>query len=237
MKTSALTIPERLSLVTAAKAVIQRNDQDDQYPKSILSMLDPIKDEHLLLYLTDHAFDTYRQAVMQALFSDIPIIIEECEKIEQSENAKDSKEIKGRRKIEESGNAEGSKVNKESRNAEGSKKNVRSGNAEGNGNNEEAAYDSVNMRLKILDEKLATMRPDVKTIFETLSSGKDVTVYYSYIHPQTREQIFVRKFDVDGHSAQRRAALAYEVNMYLPFPEYIDWEISLLKGMKENTPS
>ena len=84
MKTSALTIAERLSLVTAAKAVIQRNDQDDQYPKSILSMLDPIKDEHLLLYLTDHAFDTYRQAVMQALFSDIPMIIEECEKIEAS---------------------------------------------------------------------------------------------------------------------------------------------------------
>lgn len=180
MRTGTLTTAERLALVTAAKDIIQCDDPEAAlFPEDIMASLDHINEERLFAHLMDHAFDTYRKPVVQALFSDIPVITEECERIDESD------------------------------------------------------LTSVGACLNALDVKLANIRPNVKELFDILSAGKNVTVISSYIHPKTRELIYTRKFDVNGSSAQRRAALAYEVNMYAGFPEFIDWEIRLLEGMME----
>ena len=180
MKNSSLTNAERLALVMAAKMVIETNlqDPDQSYPEDVVMMLDLINDDHLASYLTESISDHIRKPVMQALFADFPIVLEEIETQDEAFN--------------------------------------------------------INDYLKALEEKIGARRLTVRELYSALCTGKNATVTSQHINKNTGEFVYERRFYLNGHTAQRRAALVNEVCMYRTFPEYIDWEINLLKGMIEN---
>ena len=128
----------------------KRADRSTLYCTEALSLLDPINDECLCAYLSVYLSDQVREPVLQALFADVPVLIDAIDMIDEDGGIDDC--------------------------------------------------------LKVLEEKAGVRR--LKELYSALSVGRDVTFTFRHYHITTGDFVYERRFNLNGHITQRRAALA-----------------------------